>query len=367
VSHKTEAELLSAKHNTASYWVETRAVGWVTLVAIVVLGTLGYRAMPKRKDPFIKVRSAVAVTPWPGASAEKVEEQITRKIDEKIAQNAEIDKIESTSRTGVSVVTVTLRDDVPIRDIAKAFDDIDLRLRSIQDLPQGAQPIEFNKDFGDTAALMLTVASPKVGDVELELRARDLSTALVRSRGTTGANRSALVLCFPTALNLQPLHRLANRFSAFATGAGVGHATVITGAGFVAIDGEVDGGEAQWQYLMQQFLDTFQHGSSFHPDAWAPFVVTDPASTLEQLRRLRGDRYSYRQLDDFTDAIARRIRGVEKVSKVTRAGVLGERLIRSGLPSSALGSHCARRSRTQRESLSGLLAGRTSLSTRLGI
>src|SRR5262249_32532500 len=172
MSHKTEAELLSAKHNTARYFVQSRAVSWVTLVAVVVLGVLGYRAMPKRKDPFIKIRSAVAITPWPGASAEQVEEQLTRKIDEKVAQKPDIDKIASTSRTGVSVVTVTLRDDLPIRDISKAFDDIDLKLRSIQDLPEGALPIDFNKDFGDTAALMLTVASPKVGDVELELRAR---------------------------------------------------------------------------------------------------------------------------------------------------------------------------------------------------
>src|SRR5262245_60276628 len=215
MSHKTESELLAAKHNTARYWVETRAVAWVTLIATVVLGTLGYRAMPKRKDPFIKIRSSVAITPWPGASAEKVEELVTRKVEEKVAQNAEIDKIESTSRTGVSVVTVTIRDEVPIREISKAFDDIDLKLRSIGDLPQGAQPIDFNKDFGDTAALMLTVASPKVNDVELELRARHLARALTESRAGTGADRSALILCFPTALNPLPLHRLANRFSVF--------------------------------------------------------------------------------------------------------------------------------------------------------
>jgi multidrug efflux pump subunit AcrB len=326
VSHKTEAELLSAKHNTARYFVETRAVSWVTLVAVVVLGVLGYRAMPKRKDPFIKIRAAVAITPWPGASAEKVEEQLTRKIDEKVAQNADIDKIESTSRTGVSVVTLTLRDDLPIRDIPKAFDDIELKLRSIQDLPQGALPIDFNKDFGDTAALMLTVASPKVGDVELELRARDLSSALLKSRGTAGTNRSALVLCFPAALNPEPLRRLATRFSTFASAAGARQARVITGAGFVAIDAEVDRGEARWQQLMQRFLDEFQHASGLHPDVWAPFVVGDPASTLEQLRRARGDRYSYRQLDDFTDAIARRIRAVGKVSRVTRSGAIDERI-----------------------------------------
>ena len=326
MSHKSESELLSSKHNTARYWVEVRSVAWITLFAIVVLGALGYRAMPKRKDPFIKIRSAVAVTPWPGASAEKVEEQVTRKIEEKIAQNAEIDKIESTSRTGVSVVTVTLRDELPIRDISKAFDDIDLKLRSIGDLPQGAQPIDFNKDFGDTATLMLTVASPKVNDVELELRARDLAKALVDSRGGTGTDRSALILCFPTALNPLPLHRLVERFSVFATGEGVRHATVITGAGFVAVDGEVNGGEARWQELMRQYLDAYQHTSSFHPDVWAPFVIGDPASSLERLRSVRGDRYSYRQLDDFTDAVARRLRGVVQVSKVTRSGVLGERI-----------------------------------------
>jgi multidrug efflux pump subunit AcrB len=326
MSHKSESELLAARHNTARYWVKTRAVAWVTLVATVVLGALGYRAMPKRKDPYIKARSAVAITAWPGASAEKVEELITRKIEEKVAQNAEIDKIESTSRTGVSVVNMTIRDDVPIREISKAFDDIDLKLRSIGDLPQGAQPIDFNKDFGDTAALMLTVASPKVNDVELGLRARDLARALAESRGGTRAERSAVILCFPTALNPLPLHRLANRFSAFATSTGVRQATVVTGAGFVAVDGEVVGGEARWRQLMRQFLDAYQHTSSFHPDVWAPFVVTDPGSSLERLRAVRGDRYSYRQLDDFTDAIARRLRGVDRVSKVTRSGVLGERI-----------------------------------------
>ena len=38
-------------------------------------------------------------------------------------------------------------------------------------LPRGAGPIQFNSNFGDTAALMLTVASPKVTPTEVALRA----------------------------------------------------------------------------------------------------------------------------------------------------------------------------------------------------
>src|SRR5262249_39472057 len=103
-------------------------------------------------------------------------------------------------------------------------------------------------------------------------------------------------------------------------------AKIVEGAGFVALDGEVDGGEPRWQTLIRAFLDEGLHASSFHPDVWSPVVIGDPATALARLRSVRGDRYSYRQLDDFTDALARRLRGVEEVSKVTRAGVLAERV-----------------------------------------
>src|SRR5262249_43159085 len=174
---------------------------------------------------------------------------------------------------------------------------------------QGAQPIDFQKDFGDTAALMLTVASPKVSDLELGLRARALEKALGEARGGTGAARSAVVFSFPTALNPEPLRRVVELFAAFASRAGARDTRVVDGAGFVALDAELDGGELGWRPLVETFLDQVLHASSFHPDVWAPVVVAEPAASLERLRTVRGDRYSYRQLDDFTDALARRLRG----------------------------------------------------------
>src|SRR5262249_39521681 len=245
MSHTSESELISVKRNASRYAVETRSVTWVMLVVTILLGAAGYLAMPKRKDPFIKIRTAVVVCAWPGMSAEKVEEQLTRKIEEKIAQNADVDRIESTSRTGVSIVTVTLRDEVSYSDIGKAFDDIDLKLRTIADLPQGTQPIEFQKDFGDTAALMLTVASPKVS--ELGLRARSLQRALEIARGAAGTPRPAVAVASPTALNPAPPRRGVERFAAYASRSGVRDAKIVEGAGFVALDGEVDGGEPRWQ------------------------------------------------------------------------------------------------------------------------
>src|SRR5947199_548821 len=111
MAHKSDADLVDKSHNTARYFTENPQVAWVLLLATLVAGTFGYLRMPKRKDPLIPVRVAVAVTPWPGAPAEKVEQLVTRKIEEKIASNSEVEKIESTSRNGVSVVQVTLQDE----------------------------------------------------------------------------------------------------------------------------------------------------------------------------------------------------------------------------------------------------------------
>ncbi len=46
-------------------------------------------------------------------------------------------------------------------------------------------PIQFNSNFGDTAALMLTVASPKVTPTEVALRAIAIRKAIEQTRART--------------------------------------------------------------------------------------------------------------------------------------------------------------------------------------
>ena len=159
MSHgKTEQELMKQR-NTARFFVEKRHVSWVLLIGTCIWGIYGYFNMPQRKDPEIQIRMAVALVPWPGASAEKVEQLVTKRVEETMATNAKVTKIESISRTGLAVVYLEL--DENLKETGKEFDDIKLKLDGIDDLPNGAGPINFIKDFGDTAALMLTVASPE--------------------------------------------------------------------------------------------------------------------------------------------------------------------------------------------------------------
>jgi len=180
---KSEQKMINSKRNTARFFVKKRHVSWVLLIGTCLWGVYGYLHMPHRKDPEIQVRTAVSLVPWTGASAEKVEQLVTKKVEEKIAANTKVTKIESTSRTGLAVIYFEL--DESLKETGKEFDDIKLKLDAITDLPSGAGPINFIKDFRDTPALMLTVASPKTDEDEIALRAKAIQSAIQTERAST--------------------------------------------------------------------------------------------------------------------------------------------------------------------------------------
>src|SRR5262252_6801105 len=143
-----DPEPIPPRHSIARFFVENRQVSWVLLLGVVAWGIWAYAAMPKRKDPDIPVRQVAVVTPWPGQSAQRVEQLVTRKIEEKIAQNIRVSEIKSASRAGLSVIYAEVDERVP--DTAKEFDDIKIKLDSITDLPEGAGPMQYIKEFGET-------------------------------------------------------------------------------------------------------------------------------------------------------------------------------------------------------------------------
>src|SRR5512133_569779 len=181
--------------NIARFFTHNRQIAWVALLATLVWGVFGYLNMPKRKDPDIPVRIALAITPWPGISADKVEQLVTRKVEQAAPGNSTVDRVESTTMDNISVVQVRLLDS--IANTQQEFQDIGQRLNQITDLPQGAGPITWISDFGDTAALMLTVASPTVPDLEIQLRARGVREAIERARQGDTQGRVTVLYCLP--------------------------------------------------------------------------------------------------------------------------------------------------------------------------
>ncbi|HKX29018.1 MAG TPA: efflux RND transporter permease subunit [Blastocatellia bacterium] len=328
--HKSDADIISKTHNTSRYFVNTRQISWVLLVATCLWGVYGYLRMPRRKDPEVQVRTAVALTPWRGASAEKVEQLVTKKIETQMAANARVTKIESLSRTGLSVVYLDL--DENLKETSIELDDIKLKLDGIRDLPSGAGPINFIKDFGDTAALMLTVASPKAGALELELRAKAIQPVIERTRAqaSPGANRAALIVCLPRSVVGGGMQMMRKHRDLFVENLKelqlIDDARPLEGPGFIGADAAVKVDDAALLKAAERFVRERLQAAEFHPDAWPLAIIHDPNETAGRLAAVAGDKYSYRELDQFTDQIEKTLKTLPTVSKVSRTGLLDERI-----------------------------------------
>jgi multidrug efflux pump subunit AcrB len=321
-----EADDIRKEKNTARFCVENRQITWVMLIATILWGVYGYINMPKRKDPEFPTLITAVVVPWPGVPADKVEQQLTRKIEQKVSENLRVKKTESISQGNVSIVYVTLQDNET--DPAKQWDDIDLKLKSMTDLPDGSGPITYLKDFGDTAALMLTVASPKASASEIAWRASEVRKSIDGVRaGQPAAVRTSGVLCFPTTISPEIPQRGRDAMIKYAQERHFGKNIVpFGGPGFVGVDGDFGADEAGLANFVADFFRTRLRPSEIHLDVWPAVFIRDTKDTEARLAASPGERYSLRQLDEFTDLIQRTLQGVPPVNKVQRAGVVPERI-----------------------------------------
>jgi multidrug efflux pump subunit AcrB len=337
MSHKAKAEYIANTHNTARFFTERRQVGFVVLLAVALWGWYGYTHMPKRKDPIIPIRVAVASTSWPGATTEEVEQLVSRPVEQTMAQNPHIKGptpaefgIRSISFPGLSLVYVQLEDNVA--DTKKQFADINLKLNALNSkLPQGAGPIQFNSDFGDTAAMMLTVASPPANAVDIALRARSMQHAIRATRATEPTKspqpRISIVYAFPNAVASGIIREpFISVVHAGVESRVIADPYFFEGSGFIGVDVISKLSDEQLRLFGEQWIKENLHRSEIHPDAWPAIFVRDPAEAESKLAAVAGDRYSYRELDDFTDLIGRTLQGAPEVAKIDRKGVLPEQI-----------------------------------------
>ena len=329
MAHRPDAEIIATTHNTARFFTENRQISWVALLIVIAWGIYGYDKMPKRKDPDIPVKEAQVICAWPGVSADRVEQLVTRKIEQKLAEVSEVRapsaeeySIKSLTLDGLSVVNVQV--DYNVKDTKPVFNEMDLKLRSITDLPKGAGPIQFFSGFGDTAALMLTVASPKETEVAISLRAREIAAAIKTARGGGDASkRATIVVAFPLGLDSPNIGESLRETlgPCLAESGSLGDIRPIAGRGFVGLDG-IANSDDQLQRAFMACVEKKYGSASFDPDIWQPFVVRNPDDAQARLDSVAGDKYSYRELDDFTDLIQRGLTGVPQVSKILISGDL---------------------------------------------
>ncbi len=154
--------------NITEYALNNRALIKFFIAVLVVGGMFAFVSMSKLEDPELKVKQAMVVTVYPGASAHKVELEVTDVLEKSIRSMGEVDNIQSKSMADVSQITVELSSTVKPDELEQKWDMLRRKVANAQaELPSGAVASVVMDDFGDVYGMFYAMTTDGIADEEL--------------------------------------------------------------------------------------------------------------------------------------------------------------------------------------------------------
>ncbi len=159
--------------------LEKSTVTIVFSLMLLIYGVVSFFDLPRAKDPGFIIRTATVVTYFPGASAKRVEQLVTDKLEKTIQEMPELDNIKSTSKNGVSIIFVNILE--KHKNMREIWDSLRRKVeKGSRSLPNGtSQPI-VNDEFGDVYGNLISITSDGLEYKELEDIANDAKDIILR-------------------------------------------------------------------------------------------------------------------------------------------------------------------------------------------
>ena len=193
-----------------SKWAfKNRNLVYFLVSVLLVGGVLSCYQMSKLEDPEIKVKLAMVVTTYPGASAHQVELEVTDVLEKSIRSMGNIDNVESYSYNDLSLIQIELTTTTQDEEVEQCWD---MLRRKVNDactlLPDGASTPIVKDDFGNVYGMFYALTGDGLSDRELsdyaELIKREISDM-------EGVDRVELYGKRPECINISLLQdRMAN-------------------------------------------------------------------------------------------------------------------------------------------------------------
>lgn len=208
MSEHNAEHTLGISGRIARYFQAAQITPLLALLA-VLLGLFAVLVTPREEEPQINVTMANVLIPFPGASAQNVEQMVAGPAEQVLSQIARVEHVTSVSRPGMAVVTVQFEVGVPRTEALVSLYDT---IHSNADwLPRNlgvGQPIIKPKGIDDVPIVALTLFSkkPEVGSFDLERVAHSIEADLKRVKGTRevttlgGPKRGVQILLDPARL-----------------------------------------------------------------------------------------------------------------------------------------------------------------------
>ncbi len=172
----------------ARFAIDKRVVSALSTLLILFMGYYAYTQLPRFEDPEFIIRQAQIITPYPGATAQEVAEEVTDTIENAIQQLQGVKEVKSVSTPGLSEVTVefTIASAKTRLLLDQKFAALRAKISDTESqLPPNAVASTVYDDFGDVYALYFAITGEGFSLTELRDYAKGLQKELVLVPGVS--------------------------------------------------------------------------------------------------------------------------------------------------------------------------------------
>ena len=150
------------------FCLNNRTTTLVLTAVTIVGGLMSYGSMGRLEDPEFTIKDALIITPYPGASAAEVEEEVSDQIERAVQALGQLKEVKSRSSRGLSIVTATMKGEYDGALLPQVWDELRRKVGDTQrNLPPGAGPSIVNDDFGDVFGVFFAIYGEEYSYAEL--------------------------------------------------------------------------------------------------------------------------------------------------------------------------------------------------------
>ena len=175
--------------DVGSWALNNRKLIYFLVAVLMVGGMLSYYNMSKLEDPEIRVKQAMVITLYPGASSHQVELEVSDVLEKSIRSMKDVDEITSRSMNDMSMITVGLSTLVQNDEVEQCWDMLRRKVTDVQgSLPQGAVTSVVMDDFGDVFGMVYALTFDGFSDEEAGKYAELIKQKILTVDGVSKVN-----------------------------------------------------------------------------------------------------------------------------------------------------------------------------------
>ncbi|SHN17482.1 efflux RND transporter permease subunit [Roseibium suaedae] len=175
--------------NLSALAVRERSVTLFFILLLVAAGAFAFFNLGRAEDPSFTIKNLTVTTVWPGATAREMQDLVAEPLEKRLQELAWYDRVDTTTRPGFALMTLTLKDSTPPSKVQEEFYQARKKLGDeARSLPPGVLGPFVNDEYADVSFALYALKAKGMPMRELVRQAEVIRQDLLHVPGVKKIN-----------------------------------------------------------------------------------------------------------------------------------------------------------------------------------